>query len=727
VNGRDIFVRVDRNKLHGRSMSHHFPPLALLGIHNEAFRDPVGPALTGTSKAGHRRGERPALTLDPHCPASECLDASETPLVRVLVVEDSRSDLLVLENALAEVTSVRFELTSVGRLKEAMEVLPSNEFDVILSDLGLPDSSGLDTLVTIQKVANGLPIIVMTGLSDERMGIRAMQAGAQDYFVKGHFWENGLVRAIRDAIERRRMEEAIRRSEDRFRASIESLLDGFALLTPIRTMDGVVSGFSVDYINASGLSLRPAAGPLPSPFTLHDLFPDCHEQGLFEKLVRVEGGGDPFIPECVLICHELASELKTPTYDFRAAKTTDGVAISWRDVTPRLRLEAQLLQSEKMNSIGQLAGGIAHDFNNLLTVIHGHADCLRDSACLPRELADPVREISAAAVRATNLTKQLLTFSRQHPMIAADIDLNETVAQMSNMLDRILGEELHLQVQFRRPAPFVRADRGMIEQILLNLAVNARDSMPKGGELAIATAVRAVDQSELQMEHDVTPGRFVCLSVRDTGCGIAPDHLSKIFEPFFTTKEVGKGTGLGLATVYGIVKQHKGFMKVESKIGQGTTFEVFLPYAETKAPVPAPIIKVARPAQGTETILLVEDEDTIRELAKLFLESHGYHVLDASNGPEALEIWKRDQARVDLLLTDLVMPHGVSGQALAQLLQSDRPNLKVIYSSGYSCDLFGENSFLDPETNFLQKPYRLDSLAEMIRHCIDGEAVGSNL
>ena len=395
-------------------------------------------------------------------------------------------------------------------------------------------------------------------------------------------------------------------------------------------------------------------------------------------------------------------------------------------MTPRLKLEAQLLQSEKMNSIGQLAGGIAHDFNNLLTVIHGHADCLRDSTCLPRELADPVREISAAAVRATYLTKQLLTFSRQHPMIAADIDLNETVAQMSNMLGRILGEELHLQVQFRQPPPSVRADRGMIEQILLNLAVNARDSMPEGGELTIATTVRVVDQTELEMEHDVAPGRFVCLTVRDTGCGIAPDHLSKIFEPFFTTKEVGKGTGLGLATVYGIVKQHKGFMKVESKVGQGTTFEVFLPHSETQSVAPVPIVTVATPARGTETILLVEDEDTIREMAKVFLESHGYRVLEASNGPEALAIWNLDQARVDLLLTDLVMPHGVSGQALAEQLQGDRPNLKVIYSSGYSCDLFGENSFLNPDTNFLQKPYRLNSLAEIIRRCLDSKAAGSS-
>jgi len=667
-------------------------------------------------------GNRSNFAPEAHCRDEECLDASETQSVRVLVVEDSRSDLLVLENVLGQVASVRFEVTSVGRMREAAAILAGNEFDVILTDLGLPDSSGLDTLVAIQQAARGLPVIVMTGLSDERMGIRAMREGAQDYFVKGHFWENGLVRAIRDAIERRCIQAAARRSEERFRASMESLLDGFALLTPIRTQDGTISGFAVDYTNASGLGLRPAPSALPCPSTLNDLFPDCHERGLFDELVRVEEGGDPFAAQCLLLCHELETELKTPTYDFRAAKISGGVALSWRDVTPRLRLEARLLQSEKMNSVGQLAGGIAHDFNNLLTVIHGHADRLRDSVCLPGELAEPVREISAAAVRATNLTKQLLTFSRRHPMVAADIDLNETVAQMSNMLGRILGEELRLRVEFRQPPPFVRADRGMIEQILLNLAVNARDAMPKGGELAIATTVRMVNEEELELEPDVTPGRFVCLSVRDKGCGIALNHLSKIFEPFFTTKEIGKGTGLGLATVYGIVKQHKGWIKVESRVGEGTTFEVYLPHSDTKTTTPAFVSDAAKPVRGNETILLVEDEDTIRDMAKLFLEANGYHVLEASDGPEALAIWKKDPARIDLLVTDLVMPHGVSGRELAQLLLADRPNLKVLYSSGYSCDLLGPNSFLNLETNFLPKPYRLNSLTEMIRRCVDAKA-----
>ena len=671
--------------------------------------------LTRARQQGIDSGNR----VTAHNPAEECLDASETQLVKVLIVEDTRADLLVLEDTLAKVASVRFEITETSRLREAMALLEAGVFDVILTDLGLPDSSGLDTLVNLRQVAKGTPLIVMTGLSDERMGIRAMREGAHDYFVKGHYWENGLVRAIRDAIERHRVEQALHSSEERFRISIESLLDGFALLTPVRGADGVISDFTVDYTNALRLGLRLRSTVLPSPASLLDLFPDCHERGLFKELVRIEEGGDPSTPNLILLHHKLDEEPMSPIYDFRAAKTGEGIALSWRDAAPRLRLEAQLLQSEKMNSVGQLAGGIAHDFNNLLTVIHGQADQLRDSAALPKELADAVREISVSAVRATDLTKQLLTFSRQQPMIAADIDLNETVAQMSNMLGRVLGEQLRLRVEFRQPPPFVRADRGMIEQILLNLAVNARDAMPEGGELQISTAVRVVERSELELETDVTPGRFVCLRIRDQGCGIPAHQFGKIFEPFFTTKEVGKGTGLGLATVYGIVKQHKGWIKVESEVGRGASFEVYLPQSDAKQAAPVSIIEVVTPVHGTETILLVEDEDTIRELAKDFLAGHGYKILTASNGPEALEIWRHNRDRIDLLLTDLVMPHGVSGQALAEQLQSDRPNLKVIYSSGYSCDLFGVNSFLNPETNFLQKPYRLNSLAEIIRSRLD--------
>ncbi len=665
------------------------------------------------SDAQGSNGTKPRLQPEP-----DTVEGADRPLIRVLIVEDSRSDVLLLEAELVDGESGRYETTSVGRVSEATRLLAKQPFDVVLTDLGLPDSSGLDTLFAIQEAASSLPVIVMTSLSDERMGIRAMRAGAQDYFLKGRLWESGLTRAIRDAIERRRTEESLRRSEARFRASIESLLDGFALLAEVRNHAGEISAFRIDYINQSGLCFRPKGGAESSPETLIDLFPDCHARGLFDELIRVAQSGHAFTRESVLLCQERGMDLTSPFYDFRAGKTRDGIALSWRDVTPRLKLEAQVLQSQKMNSIGQLASGIAHDFNNLLTVIHGHTDLLKE-AKLSGKLADSLQEISAAALRATNLTNQLLTFSRQHPMVAADVDINDTVAQMSNMLGRILGEDIRLNIEFRQPAPFVRADRGMIEQILLNLAVNARDAMPSGGELFIATSVRVAKEDELELEPDVTPGRFVCLAVRDNGCGIAPDHLSKIFEPFFSTKEVGKGTGLGLATVYGIVKQHKGWMNVESEVRSGTTFKVYLPCFDAKPAATTPPEVMEIPATGHETILLVEDEGTIREMAKMFLETHGYQVMEASNGPEAVMIWEKDQNRIDLVVTDLVMPEGLTGRQLAQRLQTDRPDLKVIFSSGYSCDLIGDHSFLDAETNFLQKPYRLNTLAQMVRHCLD--------
>jgi signal transduction histidine kinase len=615
---------------------------------------------------------------------------------------------------------VRFDLTAVGRVSEAIQMLAQHEYDVVLTDLGLPDSAGLETLLAIRTAAKSLPVIVMTGHNDERMGIRAMREGAQDYFVKGAIRRDGLTRAIRDAIERRRSEESLRRSEERFRNSIDSLLDGFALLTPARSGTGKIAGFQVDYVNASGLALLPAPARSDGPFMLQDFFPDIDARGLFTELVRIADNRASSARESVLLCRERAGDSGAASYDFRAAKTESGVALSWRDVTQHLRLEAQLLQSEKMNSIGQLAGGIAHDFNNLLTVVHGHADLMRDSACLPAALAESVREISAAAERATKLTSQLLTFSRQHPMVATDVDINETMAQMSNMLGRILGNNIRLQVAFSQPPPFVRGDNGMIGQILLNLAVNARDAMPKGGDLTIATTVRIVGESELESEPDLVAGRFVCLSVQDAGSGIAAEHLGKIFEPFFSTKEVGKGTGLGLSMVYGIVKQHAGWVKVASEIGHGTVFEVYLPYHEAKPADGLPTVAARKPSGGHETILLVEDEETIRDITRMFLETHGYRVIEAGNGWEALEIWQKERANIHLLLTDLVMPHGVTGQELARQLLADRPDLKVIYCSGHSGDLFGADSFLNPDTNFLQKPYRMSCLADMVRQCLNG-------
>jgi DNA-binding response OmpR family regulator len=328
-------------------------------------------------------------------PSSAMLDgdADDAATIRVLLVEDSATDVLMLEAELADDAGAPFHVTDVPRLADAMALLATDEFDVVLTDLGLPDSAGLETFVSINKAAHGLPVIVMTGLHDEAMGISALRAGAQDYFVKGHL-QHGLARAIRYGIERRRTEETLRRNEERFRASLESLLDGFALLSVVPGADGsVISDFRVDYINECGRRQQLANGCAPF---LTSLFPEARATRLFAELVDVALTGRSFTRESVLLSDEQVCAGK-PSFDFRAVKFGEGIALSWRDATERLKLEAQVLQSQKMTSIGQLAGGIAHDFNNLLTVIHGHADVLAASTSLPGALTESVAGISDAA------------------------------------------------------------------------------------------------------------------------------------------------------------------------------------------------------------------------------------------------------------------------------------------------------------------------------------------
>ncbi|MBI4326127.1 MAG: PAS domain S-box protein [Chloroflexi bacterium] len=389
-----------------------------------------------------------------------------------------------------------------------------------------------------------------------------------------------------------------------------------------------------------------------------------------------------------------------------------------RDIADRLSLEEQLRQAQKMESIGQLAGGIAHDFNNILTIIQGNASLLL-SENLPEITADSARQISLAAQRAANLTRQLLMFSRRQVLQLRTLDLGEVVSGMIKMLRRVLGEDVALEVQYASALPRIKADQGMMEQILLNLVLNARDAMPKGGKLTIATSAVTIDEAQAQQNPEATTGQAVGLSVSDSGCGIPPEDLSHIFEPFFTTKDIGKGTGLGLATVYGIVKQHGGWIRVVSEVDKGAIFQVFLPSArETagiieEAPTPKPV------RGGTETILVVEDELAVRVLLLSLLERQGYQVLEAASGLAAVKVWREHQAEIDLLLTDLVMPEGMSGQELAEKLQSEKPQLKILYTSGYSADIAGQDLVIREGFNFLQKPYSPQKLLKAVRDCLD--------
>jgi PAS domain S-box-containing protein len=390
----------------------------------------------------------------------------------------------------------------------------------------------------------------------------------------------------------------------------------------------------------------------------------------------------------------------------------------FRDVTGQKRLEEQFRQSQKMEAIGQLAGGVAHDFNNILTVIQGHASILRDTPGLEKGCARSADQIGEAAERAASLTRQLLTFSRRQVMQPRCLDLNEVVSNMTKMLSRILGEDITLQLSYSTVPALVHADASMIEQVLLNLAVNSRDAMPKGGQLTIRIGVADIDRDEVADHPDAQTGRFVCLHAIDTGCGIPGENLRRIFEPFFTTKEIGKGTGLGLATVYGIVNQHHGWVEAESQVGKGTTFRVYLPSTnETAASQEASGETSIR--GGTETILVVEDEWSVRELVCHLLKAKGYKVLQAESGAQALNLWQSTTEKIDLVLTDLVMPDRVNGRELAERLWAEKPKLKVIFTSGYSADVVGRDFVLRSGLNYLQKPYHPNQLASVVRDCLD--------
>ena len=390
-----------------------------------------------------------------------------------------------------------------------------------------------------------------------------------------------------------------------------------------------------------------------------------------------------------------------------------------RDVTREVQLEAQFRQSQKMDGIGQLAGGVAHDFNNILAAILMQTELVATTEGLPGKVREGLREIAEYTERAASLTRQLLLFSRRQVMQPRDLDLNELVTSLTQMLQRIIGEDVRLQLNLHPKALMTHADPGMLDQVLLNLVVNARDAMPGGGRLFIETSERIFSPEEAASIPDVSPGRKVCLRATDTGAGIAPDSIGHIFEPFFTTKEIGKGTGLGLATVFGIVKQHGGSLAVESELGRGATFQIFLPATgKTRALPDEPSAKPA-PRGGTETVLLVEDEDAVRLLTRVLLERAGYKVLEATDGVQAMRLWEQHHESIRLLLTDMVMPEGVSGRELALCLQGLKPSLRVIFFSGYSAEIAGRQLALKHGQNFMPKPFSTQQLLEIVRRSLD--------
>jgi len=383
--------------------------------------------------------------------------------------------------------------------------------------------------------------------------------------------------------------------------------------------------------------------------------------------------------------------------------------------------EQQLRHAQKMEAIGLLAGGVAHDFNNLLSVILNNAElALEDNQQGRISDPDTLKDIVKASTRASTLTAQLLSFSRRQLISPKPLNLNEVISNLSKMLNWVIGQDIQLQLNLAQCLPMIHADAGMLDQVLVNLVVNSRDAMPEGGEIKISTQAIEFSPDQLLARPEARPGRFVCLSVTDTGTGIPPEFLQRIFEPFFTTKERNKGTGLGLSITFGIVKQHKGWIEVTSTVGKGTTFQIFLP--SDNSITPAPVLKNEMPpGGGTELIFMVEDRESVRRSNRRLLTDAGYRLIEASSGFEALDLWHQHAHEVDLLLTDVLMPGGMNGWELASRLTESKPELKVIFISGYAGDIPAQSLPGQNSSNFryLQKPCVRDQLLRAIRECLD--------
>ena len=390
-----------------------------------------------------------------------------------------------------------------------------------------------------------------------------------------------------------------------------------------------------------------------------------------------------------------------------------------QDITERRQLEEKFRQAQKMEAVGQLAGGVAHDFNNILTIIQGHVGLALSNPDQEKDVRESLQEVRTAAERAARLTRQLLAFSRRQMLQVRYLELNEIIDNLTKMLRRLLGETIQLKFEHGTFLPGVEADLGMIEQIIMNLVINARDAMASGGSVTLRTYEKSFTKEDAWKNPDIHPGNFVCLEVADTGCGMDQATMAHIFEPFFTTKELGRGTGLGLSTVYGIARQHHGWIEAESTLRVGTVFRVFFPVCRN------PGVTAVKPGVqpdakgGGETILVVDDEMPVRVLARVCLQRRGYRILEAANGREAVDVWKKYRSEIDLLLTDQMMPEGMTGRELAAHCLAENPGLKVIYSSGYSLNMVQGDSRLMEGVNFLPKPYDPVKLAKTVRASLD--------
>jgi len=630
--------------------------------------------------------------------------------VRVLMVEDNDNDAVLINRELARLTpppAVQHVRTKPA-FAAALEGFAPH---AILSDHNIPGFGGWEALEIAQRARPDVPFILVTGSLDEETAVRYLKGGAADYILKDRLVRLGP--ALLEALERARQREALREQERLLR----QIIDANPSLIFVKDWNGRFVLVNQATAHVYGTTVDALVGKTDGDFNRN-----TEEVAHFLRDDRdVMSSGQPKI-----IAEEPVTNPAGETRWFQTIKvplrspaegtaTLLGVAT---EITERKRLEEQLLQSQKMEAVGQLAGGVAHDFNNILTAIVGYTDLLAaELGSNVRQLED-LDEIRKAARRAAALTRQLLAFSRKQVLEPRIIDVNSVVLNLDKMLRSLISENIELKTDLAVNLGAARADPNQIEQVIMNLAINARDAMPDGGTVTIETGNVTLDDAYAGQHVSVIPGEYVMLAVSDTGCGMDVKTQSRIFEPFFTTKPAGRGTGLGLSTVYGIVKQTGGNIWLYSEPGKGTTFKVYLPAI---AALPEDIGKVApaeAPRRGAGTVLVVEDDEQLRRLTHRALDAQGYTVLVADRGGTALDIARRHKGEIDLLLTDVIMPD-TNGRKLAETIRAARPGMRVLYMSGYPDGAIASHGMLEPGVAYLAKPFTTEAITRRVREVLE--------
>jgi two-component system cell cycle sensor histidine kinase/response regulator CckA len=647
--------------------------------------------------------------------------------IHVLLIEDNAVDARLVKGMLECDEHGSFTLKHASTLGEGLHFLaPHSVFQVILLDLGLPDADGLQALRRIIPLAGDASVVVITGYQDEELGIAALREGAHDYVIKGQINNCQLRRTLRFAIERRKLSGALH-AEIKERARIQHALElseqRYRLLSETAPIGILLTNERGRLIDANKGALRMFGYEREELIgkTIEILLPErfCHSHQELRSGYMKEPHARPMAMGMELLARRKDGTEFPVEIGLGPLITNDGVLVSSTiiDITERRKLEEQRRLSQRMEAIGKLSGGVAHDFNNLLAVILGCSDVALEALPPDHPVIKKIEMIRKAGTSAADLTRQLLAYSRQQMIQPRVFELKEIVEQTQALLHRVIGENIEFRVLLDPSLGRVNADPGQIEQVLLNLAINARDAMPQGGSLTIQARNVELDDSYKAEHQVVIPGRYVMLGVEDTGCGMDRDTQARIFDPFFTTKELGKGTGLGLATVYGIIKQSGGYIWVYSELDKGTLFKVYLPRVDDSvqpAKQKEPVTPVLR---ACETILLAEDSTALREMAREYLESVGYVVLEAASGAEALQKAREYDGAIHLLLTDVVMPE-MSGPELARQMAALRPQIRVIFTSGYTNDAIARQGVLDPGVTFIQKPFRPKALARKIQEVL---------